>query len=173
MRGILLALGLGLLAAPALACMPGGLTPGKAVKGPECSVAQVTSEVMTVGLTEARDLTAGVVVQRTYETDGCGNEQTLIVLLCGQDQAVILGTETFHVMMLPDEMKNHGVLDGMEKWIRQATRKKMELTPQMLKAEARKRGLDLALDLPASGKIKMAGKRFSLACGCKTYYPAS
>ena len=158
-------------AGPALACMPGGLTPTGPVQGPHCSVTQVADEVMTVGLGVARDLTNGVVVQRTVESDGCGQQQTLVVMLCGTGQASVLGTEAIHVMLPPEELKNQGALDALEAWVQQAARTKMMLTPEVLAAEASKRGLALALTLPASGKIKMAGKRFSLACGCKTYYP--
>lgn len=165
------ALFVALSAAPALACMPGGLSPAAPEKGQQCSVSQVVDQALTVGLGEARDFTTGVVVQRTFESDGCGNEQTLVVLLCGQDLAVILGTERYHVMLPPEELKNQGALDAMEKWVRQATRRKMVLSPEVLVAKARERGLDLALQVPASGAIRMGGKRFSLACGCKTYYP--
>lgn len=164
---------LALSASPALACMPGGLTPAGPVQGPACSVSQVANAALTVGLDEARDFTAGVVVQRTFETDGCGSEQTLVVYLCGQDLAVVLGTERYHVMLPPEELKNQGALDDLEKWVRQATRRKMVLSPDVLLAQARKRGLDLGLTLPASGAIKMGGKRFGLACGCKTYYPGA
>jgi hypothetical protein len=168
-----LALAALLAAGPALACMPGGLTAGGPVKGPDCAVSQVVNEYFTVGLDAARDFTAGVVVQRTFESNGCGAEQTLIVHLCGQDIAVILGTEESHAMLAPEDMKNHGALDGYEKWLRQQTRKKKMPTPAALTAEAKARGLDLALEVPVSGQISMGGKRFSLACGCKTYYPGA
>jgi hypothetical protein len=160
-----------LFASPALACMPGDMLVSQPTKGPSCAVSQTVSDALAVGLDEARDFTAGVVVQRTYETDGCGSEQTLIVYLCGQDQALILGTERYHVMLTPEEQVNQGALDGMEKWVRQATRRKMVLSPEVLVAKARDRGLDVALELPASGAIRMGGKRFPLACACQTYYP--
>lgn len=165
------ALALILSASPALACMPGGLTPSAAVQGPDCSVSQVVSAFETVGLDEARDFTAGVVVQRTFESNGCGAEQALVVHLCARDLVVVLGSEESHVMLAPEDMKNHGALDALEKWLRQATRRKMALTPEMLLSQARERGLELGFQVPTSGAVKMVGKRFPLACACKTYYP--
>jgi hypothetical protein len=163
--------GMALLSSPALACMPGGLKPSGQVKGEACSMTQNVDQVEIIGLGKAEDMGAGIVVQRAYESNGCASAEYLVVMSCGDDTATIIGKEFSAVMDDPSLEPTHGTLDKIQAWVRKAAMRKMALTPDMVAAEARKLGLEFDLRVKASGKIKMTGKRVSLACGCKTYYP--
>ena len=154
------------LSAPALACMPQLMVPSTTPKaGEACAVTWTLTGIRAVGLSPARVLETGLVVQEIYDGNACYWEANLLVHDCAAGTAMVIGPDMRELMTEPRETGIDRIAAGIDSGAL------ADLATLARRAVAE--GYPPALTVPAGSAIAVDGQAVDISCACATYFPGS
>jgi len=148
----------------ALACSPTLNTPSdRFVTGEACAMSRHVDAIRTVGLSPARDIGHGIVVQDIFDGNACYWEANLIVFDCAAGTAAIIGPDNRALM---DEPRRTGI-DKITDRIAAGAQ-----SLDAIAARAATEGYDAAPLLHVGARINVNGISMPTDCACALFYAA-
>lgn len=170
LRAVLMAAGLGLAAAPALACSPAPASPvGVPAEGPGCGYQIALSPFDSVHLGAAERLRGGLSLQALSRGNGCYAQLSLVVLDCAAGRAAVIGPEAFDLMAsLGQDPGAMTALESIHNRALDALKSGSVQTLDDFIALSRAQGLGEPQMLGTTEGLHFDGQSVPLSCACAT-----
>ena len=156
----------------AYACEPMLMKPSNRLERLENCAARIQyGTTSSAGLSEAKDLGAGFVLQVMRDGEACGGDEIeQVVQDCNSGRVALFGEE-YGPFWIVDPDSPPVASDVLIEKVLAASAKGKPLSVDEILAKAAKAGIKYRLEAETRSTLAINGYKFRLGCGCKTFYP--